>query len=145
MLDKTGLFSIGHREAFSFDFEVQIAIQQAVSKVAMSGAYIREVYTIYCIHPKNPPDPVGKPAEACARRTLGWHVVTCPLRVTWRTTGGQTSPRSARENMNIFFFFACTEACIRCIAITPLELARCIRFRRWFCGGFPSHMMGICV
>ena len=46
MLDKTGLFSIGHRGAFSFDFEVQIAIQQAVSKVTMSGAYIREVYIL---------------------------------------------------------------------------------------------------
>ena len=60
MLDKTGLFSIGHRGPFSFDFEVQIAIQQAVSKVAMSGAYIREVYTYYCTsgsHPKNASDP----------------------------------------------------------------------------------------
>ena len=62
MLDKTGLFSIGHRGAFSFDFEVQIAIQQAVSKVAMSGPYIREVYTYYSTSgnggspPKNPPD-----------------------------------------------------------------------------------------
>ena len=60
MLDKTGIFSIDQRGAFSFDFEVQIAIQQAVSKVAMSGAYIREVYTNYCTsgsHPKNPPEP----------------------------------------------------------------------------------------
>ena len=60
MLDKTGLFLIGHRGAFSFDFEVKIAIQQAVSKVAMSGAYIREGYTYYCTsgsYPKNPPDP----------------------------------------------------------------------------------------
>ena len=63
MLDKTGLFSIGHRGAFSFDFEVRIAIQQAVSKVAMSGPYIREVYTYYSTSgnggspPKNPPDP----------------------------------------------------------------------------------------
>ena len=63
MLDKTGLFSIGHRGAFSFDFEVQIAIQQAVSKVAMPGAYIREVYTYYSTSgtpPKNPPDPGGE-------------------------------------------------------------------------------------
>ena len=63
MLDKTGLFSIGHRGAFSFDFEVQIAIQQAVSKVAMSGPYIREVYNTTVLPvmadspPKNPPDP----------------------------------------------------------------------------------------
>ena len=63
MLDKTGLFLIGHRRTFSFAFEVQITIQQAISKVAMSGAYIREEYIIYCTsgsHPKNPPDPGGK-------------------------------------------------------------------------------------
>ena len=60
MLDKTGLFSIDHRGAFSFNFEVQIAIQQAVSKVTMLGAYIRKVYTYYCTsgsHLKNPLDP----------------------------------------------------------------------------------------
>ena len=48
-------------------FEVQIAIQQTVPKVGMSGAYIREVYTYYCTSGSRPkkkknPDP-GVTAE----------------------------------------------------------------------------------
>ena len=61
MLDKTGLLFNRPQGGIFFQFlDPNCEVKQAVSKVAMSGPYIREVYTYYCTsesHPKSPPDP----------------------------------------------------------------------------------------